>query len=337
MLPVGYFACTQVGSNTASAADLIDEIVEQAVVGESVGFDGFYFPEHHQQADAFMPNPMLLSTFVGMRTQRMKVGPAVLLAPLYHPIHIAEDAAMIDLATRGRFICAVGIGYIPIDFEAFGVPTRQRVGRTEECIEILRRAWSGETFSYPSKYHTIENVCVTPTPYREGGPPIWVGAWSPPGMERAGRMADALIADPIQSLPVIKDHARQYREVAKKHGRKPYYVLMRDCVIGKDHDSALAKSEPMMVKHRWYFEHGAHVIDEYLEDVPGPDELTFDICSKDRFIAGSPEECLEQLQAWKEEVQPDYLILRMRHSTGPVQAEALEDIRLFGEKVIPHL
>lgn len=337
MLPVGYFPCTQDAPDGKNIARVIDELVEQAELCEAVGFDGFYFTEHHQQEDGYLPAPVLMAGMIGMRTRRIKVGTCVLLAPLYHPIRLAEDIAVIDQATKGRMVAAVGIGYQPPDFDAFGVPIKQRAGRTEECVEILRKAWSGQPFSYASKYHTIDNVRVTPPSYQPGGPPIWLAGWVPAGLERAGRIGDGWIADPIQSLPVIKDYAAQYRAEAKKHGRKPYVVLMRDCVIGPNWDAVVAKSGPTMVTHRWYFHYDAYVKDDYVKDVKKSDELTFDIAARDRLIAGSPEQCLEQLQMWKEEIQPDYVMLRMRQPGGPPQPEALADIRMFGEKVIPNL
>ena len=150
-------------------------------------------------------------------------------------------------------------------------------------------------------------------------------------------MGDGWIADPIQSLPVIKDYARQYRAEAKKHGRKPYVVLMRDCVIGPNWEACVAKSGPTMTTHRWYFHYGAYVKDDYVKDVKVAEDLSFDIAARDRLIAGSPAQCLEQLLMWKEEVQPDYVMLRMRQPGGPPQAEALSDIRMFGEQVIPKL
>jgi alkanesulfonate monooxygenase SsuD/methylene tetrahydromethanopterin reductase-like flavin-dependent oxidoreductase (luciferase family) len=150
-------------------------------------------------------------------------------------------------------------------------------------------------------------------------------------------MADGLIADPMQSLRVIKEQARQYRDAAARHGRKPYYVLMRDCVIGESPARVLEKSAPAMYKYRWYFENGAYVEDEYFKDIKSPADLSFERVAKDRLIAGSPAACLEQLQMWKDEVRPDYLILRMRHAMGPELSVALEDVRLFGEKVIPFL
>ena len=335
---VGYFPCTQDPPAGENVAGLIDEIIEQAQLCEAVGFDGFFFTEHHQQEDGYLPAPVLMAGLVGMHTKTLKVGTCVLLMPLYHPIRLAEDIAVIDQATRGRFIAAAaGIAYQPLDFAAFGVPQRQRVRRTEEGVEILRQAWTGKPFSFPSKYHSIEDVRVTPTPYQDGGPPIWLAGWTPPGLARAGRMADAWIADPIQSLPVIKDYADQYRSEAKKHGRKPSVILMRDCVISPTAAATHEKSGPTMETHRWYFEFGGYIQDEYIKDVKAPSELTFDIAAKDRLIAGTPEQCLEQLQMWTEVVKPDYLMLRMRQPGGPPQTEALADIRLFGEKVIPQL
>ena len=337
MLPVGYFPCTQDPPHGDDVAGLIDELVEQAELCEEVGFDGFYFTEHHQQEDGYLPAPVLMAGMIGMRTRRIKVGTCVLLAPLYHPVRLAEDIAVVDQATRGRMVAAVGIAYQPHDFDAFGVPIKQRAGRTEECVEVLRKAWTGQPFSYPSRYHTIEDVRVTPRPYQDGGPPIWMAGWVPAGLERAGRMGDGWIADPIQSLPVIKDYATQYRAEAKKHGRKPYVVLMRDCVIGDSWAACVEKSAPTMVTHRWYYHYGAYVKDDYLKDVKTPDDLSFELAAKDRLIAGSPAQCLEQLLMWKEAIQPDYVMLRMRQPGGPPQAEALADIRLFGEQVIPHL
>jgi len=337
MLPVGYFPCTQDAPDGKNIARVIDELVEQAELCEAVGFDGFFFTEHHQQQDGYLPAPVLMAGLIGMRTRRIKVGTCVLLAPLYHPIRLAEDIAVIDQATKGRMVAAVGIGYQPPDFDAFGVPLKQRAGRTEECVDILRRAWTGEPFSYDSRYHVIDNVRVTPPAYQPGGPPIWLAGWVPAGLERAGRIGDGWIADPIQSLPVIKDYANQYRTEAKKHGRKPYIVLMRDCVIGPTWQACVAKSGPTMITHRWYFHYDAYVKDDYVRDIKRAEDLSFDVAARDRLIAGTPEQCLEQLKMWKEAIQPDYVMLRMRQPGGPPQAEALADIRMFGEKVIPNM
>ena len=337
MLPVGYFPCTQDPPDGKNIARVIDELVEQAELCEETGFDGFYFTEHHQQEDGYLPSPVLLSGMVGMRTKRIKVGTCVLLSPLYHPIRLAEDIAVVDQATKGRMVAAMGIGYQPSDFDAFGVSIKERALRTEESVEILKKAWTGESFSYDSRFHNINDVRVTPAAYQEGGPPIWLAGWVPAGLKRAGKMGDGWIADPIQSLSVIKDYASQYREEARKNGKKPFVVLMRDCVIGDNWETCVAKSEPTMTTHRWYYHYGAYVQDDYIKDIRSPEELTFDVAAKQRLIAGSPDQCLEQLQMWKEEVESDYVMLRMKQPGGPPQSEALADIKMFGERVIKYL
>ena len=337
MLPVGYFPCTQDVSSKPNVAGLIDEIIEQAKLCEKVGFDSFLFTEHHQQNDNYLPSPILLSSIVGAHTKNIKVGTCVLLAPLYHPIRLAEDIAVVDQATKGRMIIAVGIGYLAEDFNAFGVPLVQRSRRTEECVEILRKAWSRKMFSYDSKYHVIDNVRVTPAPYKKNGPPIWMAGWAPSGLERAGRMGDGWLADPMQSIDVIKSYAETYRAEAKKNGRKPYVVLMRDCVVGESWDRCVAKSEPTMVMHRFYYKNGAYSLDKSLKGVKNSDELTFEKLSKDRFITGSPEQCIEQIQMWNEVIRPDYLMVRMRQPGGPPQEESLNDIRVFAEKIMPNI
>ena len=102
MLRVGYLPCTQDPPSGAHMTRVIDEIIAEAQMAEASGWDGCFISEHHQQADGYLPNPLLMASLVGMRTQRLTVGTSVLLLPLHHPVHVAEDCAVIDLATQGR-------------------------------------------------------------------------------------------------------------------------------------------------------------------------------------------------------------------------------------------
>jgi alkanesulfonate monooxygenase SsuD/methylene tetrahydromethanopterin reductase-like flavin-dependent oxidoreductase (luciferase family) len=337
MLPVGYLPCTQDPPSGADMARVIDEIIAEAQAAEASGWDGCFITEHHQQADGYLPNPLLMASLVGMRTRRIKVGTCVLLLPLHHPVHVAEDCAVIDLATRGRLVLSVGVGYQPHDFEAFGVPIAERATRTEEALEILRLCWSGKRFSYPGKHFHYRDTLVTPVPLQRPGVPVWMAAWTPPGLRRAGKTADGWIADPIQSLPVIKQFADRYRTAAASAGRKPFVCLMRDAVVADSMQQAEAESGPTMYTHRFYFQYGAYMPDESLKDVKNAQELSFQKCARDRLIVGSPDDCLAQLRRWQEEVRPDYLILRFRQPGGPSHQRTLEAIRSFGEKVIPKL
>lgn len=336
MIPVAYYPCTQDAPDGRNIARLIDEIMAQAECCEKYNYDGFYFTEHHQQADGYLPNPVLMAGLVGARTTRIKVGTCIALAPLYHPIRLAEDCAVIDQSTRGRFRLALGIGYQDIDFAAFGIDPRQRARRSEEAIAVLREAWAGKKVSALSDDYQFRDVAVTPTPYQES-PNIWLAAWSEPGVKRAARIADGWIVDPIQSISVVKAQADMYREECARVGKTPFICLMRDAVIAQTMEAAHRLAEPTMETHRWYFEHGAFVPDEHLARIQSVKELTFAAAAKDRIIHGSPEAILEQLGRFEEIIKPDYLIVRMRHPGGPAQQQTLEDIALFGERVIPRL
>ena len=92
-----------------------------------------------------------------------------------------------------------------------------------------------------------------------------------------------------------------------------------------------------MNMHKFYFKNGAYISDEHLKHVKSSDDLTFKILSKERFITGSPAQCIEQIQMWNEAIQPDYLMLRMRQPGGPPQTEALSDIKKFADNIIPKI
>jgi alkanesulfonate monooxygenase SsuD/methylene tetrahydromethanopterin reductase-like flavin-dependent oxidoreductase (luciferase family) len=337
MLPTGYLPCTQDPPDGRNMARTIDEILAEAQMAEASGWDGCFITEHHQQPDGYIPNPLLMAGLIGMKTTRIRVGTCVLLLPLHHPVQVAEDCAVIDQATRGRLTLSVGVGYQPEDFDAFGVSIEDRATLTEEALEVARRAWRGERFAYAGKHFKLNDVLISPRPYRADGPPVWMAAWTPPGLRRAGRLADGWIADPVQSLPVVKDFTARYRAAAAKADRKPYICLMRDAVLAPSMAEAERESAPTMVTHRFYFAHGAYMPDKYLEGVKRAEDLSFKQLAQDRLVVGSPAECLEQLQMWKQEIAPDYLIVRFRQPGGPSHERALAMIKQFGETVIPKL
>src|SRR5580765_1327176 len=193
----------------------IDEVIAEAQLAEASGFDSCFFGEHHQDHDGFLPSPLIVATAVAARTTRLRVGTSVILLPLHHPVHVAEDVITLDLASKGRVILGVGIGYQPADFRAFSVPMEDRAGRFEESIEILRLCWSGERFSFHGKHYTLEDVQIRPRPYQNAGPPIWIGGSVAPAARRAGRLADAFVGTPSTSLANAMRLVEGYRPAAR--------------------------------------------------------------------------------------------------------------------------
>jgi len=335
MLKVGYTPCTQDLSHGTNIAQVLEEAMAEAQLAEKCGFDSCFFTEHHQQADYYIPNPLMLALAAGQKTQKLKVGTCVLLLPLQHPVHVAEDSAIIDQMTRGRLILGLGVGYSEADFGAFGIPVNERAARTVEGIEIIKKSWGEGAFSYQGKHYRLDQASITPKPRQKPHPPLWLGAGTLAGIKRAARLADGWVADLMQGVAVIKRFAQMYRDEAKKFGTTPFVVLMRDVWMADSMEAARRSSDPLMYTHRFYFRNKGYVEDEVLKEVHSEEDWTFDRATKNRIIAGSPQDCREQLQMWQEEVRPDYVVLRMRHPGGPTHSKTLEAIRIFGEKILP--
>src|SRR5436190_24306838 len=164
----------------------IDEVIAEAQLAESCGFDSCFFGEHHQDTDGFLPSPLIVATAVAARTRTLRVGTSVILLPPHHPVHLAEDAITLDLVSKGRLVLGVGIGYQASDFNAFSVPMEERLSRFEESVEILRLAWAGETFSFRGKHYTLDDIRIKPRPFQKNGPPWRICASVPAAARRAG-------------------------------------------------------------------------------------------------------------------------------------------------------
>ena len=337
MLPVGYLPCTQDPPSGANMGRVVDELIAEAQAAEASGWDGCFLTEHHQQEDGYLPNPLLLAGLVGMKTERIKVGTCVLLMPLHHPVHVAEDCAVIDLATKGRVVLSVGVGYQPHDFDAFGISIKERASRTEEAIDIIRKAGLENVSLLKGSISIIKILLLLPV---QRSSQVHRFGW------HHGRLLGCveqvvwpMAGSPIQSKVSALSKTMRLAIVRpqKRRAASPFICLMRDAIVSDSMAGAEAASEPTMYTHRFYFEYDAYVPDEHIKDVKSPEELTFATASKERLIVGSPDDCLEQLQMWKEAIQPDYLIMRFRQPGGPSHENTLQAIRAFGEKVIPNL
>jgi len=128
-----------------------------------------------------------LAAAIAARTKKIRIGTFVLLMPLHNPLHVAEDAATIDVLSNGRFDLGLGQGYVAREFTAFNVPREERSRRLREGVEIVRRAFTEENFSFEGRCYTVRDVTLYPRPVQQPHPPIWIGARSRPATERAAR------------------------------------------------------------------------------------------------------------------------------------------------------
>ena len=196
--------------------DVYSATVEQAVLADKLGFDHLWFSEHHFLEDGYLPAFQPLAGAIAARTTQIRISNDIALLPLYHPVRLAEELAVLDHISNGRMEFGIGMGYVPKEFEAFGVPLKNRVSMTDEAIEILRLAWKDEPFSFKGKRYELSNINVYPKPVQPLGPPLWIAAMKEPGALRAARIETNLLPQGRR-----EDVLDPWRNELKTQGKDP--------------------------------------------------------------------------------------------------------------------
>jgi len=169
---------------------LYREILDQIVWSAQNGFDDVWLSAHHFIDDGYLPSILPLAAAIAARTRRIRIASGVLLTPFHNPIRLAEDIAVVDVISGGRFELGVGVGFKHEEFEGFGVAFKERGSRTNESLEIIRRALAGDTVTFKSNFFDFKNVKVTPEPIQKPHPPIWLGGFTQAALRRAVRFGD---------------------------------------------------------------------------------------------------------------------------------------------------
>ncbi|MBM3676554.1 MAG: LLM class flavin-dependent oxidoreductase [Actinobacteria bacterium] len=325
----------QIQSKDAGLDVLWEELREQVQVAEEAGFDAVFLTEFHQARGGAFVSPLLLGAGLLQGTTRIRFGTAVLATPLHHPVRLAEDAIMLDWISRGRLVLGLGIAHQVPDFKAFGVPREHREEVFEEVLDILDLCFAGEPYTYVGRHFTSEGH-ITPRPYTEPRPEIWVGAHSRSGLERAGRRGDLWLADPQRDVGTIAKLAVDYRRHAEENGKTPRIGIFREAWIGdsKEECERVWAPNPMQV-HRLYYNVGTYLrrFEPWVDEVKEREAFTLDRLAPGRFLYGSPEDVRSTVEEWREITGCEYLALRFRHPGGPSHEQTLEALRRFGAEL----
>lgn len=195
---VGLFTAQRPPGYSRPYTEIYKDLLSHAELIEEVGLDSFWTTEHHFTHDGYLPATIPLCAAVAARTSRILIGPGA-LAPLYHPLRLAEDIIAVDLISRGRVVAEVGTGYRPEEFKGFGVDQSTAAERLDETLEILRLAFTGKPFAFAGRHFQISELEVTPHPYRQGGPPLLIPGNSDFAAQLAGRKNLSYKVDPSVS------------------------------------------------------------------------------------------------------------------------------------------
>ncbi len=336
---IGYFSLQSPPHDPRRHNELYAEMLDEIEAAEELGFENAWLTEHHFLADGYCPSPMVAAGAIAARTKKVRIGTGILLMPLYDPIKVAEDAAVVDNISNGRFILGLGLGYRAEEFDGFGRTLAQRKGRMEESLEILTKAWADRGFSHEGKYYNYEELNVTPKPVQRPIP-IWIGAFTEPAIKRAARIGAPLYVPAIGAIPIVKFLMDMHDGFLKDYGYDPAqfeHPLVREVYVSPEGRKKTWEKIKECVTYtaKGYASWGS-MVDEKGNLLSDPDDpILYDLALKQSVI-GSPEECIETINAYKEAVPVDPFICRFKFP-GITHKEAMDSMRLFADEVMPHV
>src|SRR5215472_14406517 len=312
-------------------------LIEQVRVADAAGFDAFSMGEHYNIPGLQRLHQIPALARLCAEAKHCAVGTAVTLLGLRHPVTVANELASLDIINNGKSFAAFGLGYRDDELNAFELTREQRFRRFVEGIEIIKRLWTEDHVSYEGKEFKIKDVSVDPKPLQKPRPPIWIAANSDAAVERAARIGDGWIIGPHSAIEELERQVKLVRKTWASVGKggTPSLPIIRETFVAKTRQQAVEKARPCLEQ----LYRSIYIKWKQNEAMNDPSELSwaFDRLAKNRFILGSPEECIDQIAEYKERLGVAYILPRFDWTPGLGQEDILASMRLFGEKVVQSL
>lgn len=316
-----------------------DEAIRLAVEAERLGYTSVWTTEHHFVDDGYMPSLLVVSAAIAQATSRIAIGTGVILAPMHHPLRLAEDAATVQLISHGRLILGLGLGWSEIEFAGLGADARRRGAAMEEILGILPQAWSGQPFTHQGDVYQLPTLGVRPTPSTRI--PVLIGGGAEPAIRRAARLADGIFAN--ASPERFVEEVAWVLDECERIGRDPstfrfiYYAVL---LPGGSRDEALARYRDAVWAMQWKY---SDMVASATRPLPaaspppfeGPDDRI--LRSRSATFAGTPDQLVEALlDIRRQGGVPVELVARI-HLPMLGFAEQLELMQQVAEGVAPHV
>jgi alkanesulfonate monooxygenase SsuD/methylene tetrahydromethanopterin reductase-like flavin-dependent oxidoreductase (luciferase family) len=299
---------------------------------DAAGFDGYFVAEHHGTPLGEAPSPGVFFASVAQRTKRLRFGPMVYLLPYYHPVRLAEEIAMIDQLSRGRYEPGLGLGISPLEARLYAVDHEHFREVFDETVEIVKQALERGRVYHDGTYYQFHDVPMEVHPYQKPSPPFWYGISSYESAQRCA--AHGFHAVTLSQPERAKELGRLFRDatVGKPHR---WFGISRFVVVGETDDEALAiarRAYPVWWRNFNYLYHRAG-----RSPVQGERPADFDgMAAIGLAIAGSPATVTAALQQQLADIGADYFMAQLVFG-DITREEGLRNTALFANEVVPKL
>jgi luciferase family oxidoreductase group 1 len=340
-MDIGTFLLMQ-SPSARSSQEIYARALEQAQAAESLGYRNVWLAEHHFSTYGYVSRPLQLASYIAAKTAKIRVGTAVVVVPLHHPLVIAEEIATLDILSGGRLDVGLGRGYQRYEFERFGLKLDASGERWEESIDILQRSFSGAPFSYQGKLFTIPETSLFPQPLQKPHPPLWVTAQSQYALEAAVRRGFNVLTGgfgvPLERLAEFGQHFR--RATAElPEARRPLVGVQRAVYVTKD----AAEARDAVEQARWNMRVTLSLRNDYERvergkaiPVPAPTEPTLDELLDRYLVIGTPDTVIRQIGRIREAVGISHFNCSFWFG-DMYQERVLRSMELFAREVMPAL
>jgi alkanesulfonate monooxygenase SsuD/methylene tetrahydromethanopterin reductase-like flavin-dependent oxidoreductase (luciferase family) len=295
--------------------EAFDEAMEQVDAAERLGLDVMWLAElHFEPRRSVLSAPLSIASAIAARTRRIKIGIAVQVLPLCHPLRLAEEAATVDQLSRGRLIFGVGRSGVAQTYEAYGVSYAESRDRFREILDIVERAWTEPSFSYEGTYHRFKDVAVVPKPYQKPTPPIRIAASTPDTFPAIGRRGAPIFASVRHtSWAALAEQIRTYHDAweAAGHPGKGQVFVSAPTYLAETDEAALAEPRDSIL-HFYHeqanlLEGAAKLVDpetaaRRMRRVEQLRRVDYDEAVRTNALVGSPDTIAKKLQALQAEI-----------------------------------
>jgi luciferase family oxidoreductase group 1 len=323
-----------------SHAEIFARGVGVAQAADRLGFESIWCAEHHFSTYGYLSRPLMFATHLASQTERIRVGSAVVVLPLHHPLIVAEEIATADVLSGGRLDVGLGRGYQTYEFERLGIPLGESRERFDEAVDILLLAFQGEPFSYDGNHYNFDETMVFPVPIQKPRPPIWVVGQSQESIVAIAKRGFNLVSGGFGvSLDRLREFRQSFDEMVTDPVIKSQIRVSTQRPVYVTHDES---ELPAMVEQaRWNMRvtlslrQGLERVEKgRAMAVPFENEPTDQELLDRYFIMGKPETCIARLKELQEAMGIDHFNANFWFGDLE-QDKVLHSMKLFAEEVMP--